>query len=234
MSKDTTIGPMLACAVADAYGAGFEFVQPKAVRAGNDLSGYKPHPKWSKVPGGLQPGQYTDDTQMALGLAEHMLDNGRWNTLPLATRWLKAFTRDHRTGYSGGFYDLLCEAEREGWIGAQLAARLDPTSNKNGGAMRAFPVGFLTDTEQVLDFAMLQASLTHCTSTGMAAAAAAALMFHHRYHCLGPKTDLSDTASTTLETIRPVVAACRRCEATSVFARPPAGREIQAGREGSL
>jgi len=189
MSKDT-IGPLLACAVSDAYGAGFEYVPSKEVRASNDLSGYQPHPKWSKEPGGIQPGQYTDDTQMALGLAEHMLDDGRWNIIALASRWLGAFTRDHRTGYSGGFYDLLCEAEKGGWVGAQLAARLNPTSNKNGGAMRAFPVGFLTDTQEVIDLAMLQASLTHATETGMVAAAAAALMFHHRYHCLGPKAEL--------------------------------------------
>jgi ADP-ribosyl-[dinitrogen reductase] hydrolase len=185
MSK-TTIGPLLACAIADAYGAGFEYVPPAIVRANNDLTKYLPHPKWSKVKGGIQPGSYTDDAQMAMGLAEHMLEDDLWNLLTLADRWVGTFKRDERTGYARGFYSLLREVKD----GAELVAKLRPISNKNGGAMRAFPIGFLPNTQMVRDLAMLQASLTHASWTGMTAAAGAALMFHHRYHCVGLKEDL--------------------------------------------
>jgi len=181
-----TIGPMLACAIGDAYGAGFEYVHPKAVRAGNDLSTYRPHPKWSKVKGGIQPGQYTDDTQMALALAEHLLDKGLINHIQVATRFVVAFKRDHRTGYAGGFYKLLCEVPD----GVALLGKLLPHSSKNGGAMRAFPLGYFDDPAIVRDRAMLQASITHATARGMAAAAAAALAFHYCYHQVGSRDEL--------------------------------------------
>lgn len=185
-----TIGPLLACALGDAYGAGFEFVQSKFIAKHNRMQDYVSHPKF-----GQDPGRYTDDTQMAIGLCEHMLDetkDGRWNTIPLANRWLGCFRRDPHTGYSRGFYDLLMQAVNEGWAGVQLASRLEPHSAKNGGAMRAFPVGFLADPAEVRDKAMLQASLTHATYDGMRAAAAAALTFHYCYHRVGRRDGLGD------------------------------------------
>lgn len=185
-----TIGPLLACALGDAYGAGFEFASAKFIAKHNRMQDYISHPKF-----GQDPGRYTDDTQMAMGLCEHLLDNtkdGRWNTIPLANRWLGCFRRDPHTGYSKGFYALLTQAVNEKWAGVQLAARLEPTSTKNGGAMRAFPVGFLSDPAEVRDKAMLQASLTHGTYNGMRAAAAAALAFHYCYHRVGPRAKLGE------------------------------------------
>jgi len=183
MSSKTKIGPLLACAISDSYGAGFEYVPPVVVRKHNDLSAYRQHPKWKD----LTPGRYTDDCQMAMGLAEHLLmDNPSWNLLSLSERWVATFKRDQRSGYSGGFYKLLCEVTN----GFELIAKLRPSSIKNGGAMRAFPLGFLEDTDTVRDLAMLQASLTHATYIGMSAAAGAALMFHYCYHSIGPLSDL--------------------------------------------
>jgi len=174
---------MLACAIGDAYGAGFEYILPLAVRTNNHPgAGYRQHPKWPE----MKPGYYTDDTQMALALAEHLIEDGELNHLALAERWVMTFKRDERTGYAGGFYKLLQEVDD----GLDLIQRIRPTSDKNGGAMRAFPIGFLENIHEVRDLAMLQASVTHGTWPGMTAAAGAALMFHYCYHELGPRSDL--------------------------------------------
>lgn len=183
MNKGTTkIGPLLACAIGDAMGAGFEYVPAAVVRKHNDLSAYRQHPKWKTI----SPGSYTDDTQMALALTEHMLCNDDWTFHNLATRFIEGFHRDQRTGYAEGFYKFLLETT----TATDFLKNIQPHSSKSGGAMRAFPVGFLEDIVRVRDLAMFQASLTHATFGGMMAAAAAALMFHHRYHCIGPKEDL--------------------------------------------
>lgn len=188
MSDELVIGPLLACALGDAYGAGFEFAPAARVKAHNNLTGYIQHQKWK----GLKPGRYTDDTQMAMGLLEHMLsDPPTFTPLRLAERWVEGFHRDVRAGYAGGFYKLLCQTQ----TGEAFLRCIQPHSAKSGGAMRAFPCGLLTDWNEVRDKAMMQASLTHATFDGMRAAAAAALAFHYAYHRVGPKTDLPQWVS---------------------------------------
>lgn len=184
----TPIGPLLACAVADAYGAGFEFGSTAYIKKHNRMESYIPHPRFQRP-----EGTYTDDTQMALGLAEHLLAEGVLakgvlTSAGLAARWVECFKRDPRTGYSQGFYTILQNVST--W--AELQATLTPHSTKNGGAMRAFPCGFLPTPEEVRDKAMFQASLTHATYGGMHAAAAAALMFHFCYYQEGTLGELGD------------------------------------------
>ena len=182
MNEEPTIGPLLACAIGDATGAGFEYAAPAFVKKHNNLKGYVQHQKWESI----KPGDYTDDTQMALALCEHLLDDAPMTPGALASRFVEAFHRDPRTGYAGSFYTFLLKTE----TGEAFLDGIQPHSNKSGGAMRAFPIGFLSDAGEVRDFAMFQASLTHATFDGMRAAAVAALAFHHRYHRVGSKDDL--------------------------------------------
>lgn len=179
--EDLRIGPLLACAIGDAYASGFEFADKQFVNKNNSLE-YVQNPKHRT----LRPGHYTDDTQMALGVVEHLLDRTIFTPMSLATRWVTGFHRDPRKGYAAGFYDFLLKTK----TGEEFLANIHPHSTKNGGAMRAFPCGFLRDVNQVRDFAMMQASLTHATYPGMLAAAAAALAFHYTYHRKGSKLDL--------------------------------------------
>lgn len=170
-------------ALFDAYGAGFEYVDPKIVKAHNHCRCYLRHPKW-KGP----PGKYTDDTQMGIALAELMLlkDPMTWTHYDVARAFVQVFKRDPRPGYSGNFYKLLQEMTT-GW---DFLRTVRPFSDKSGGAMRAPVVGLLPDIKQVAQVARFQASLTHCTPIGMDAAVAAALMTHYFYYRLGPKKDL--------------------------------------------
>lgn len=159
---------LLEMGIADAYGAGREYAPAADVAANNDGVTYVQHQKWAD----LAPGRYTDDTQMAIALAEFLVSSGgnAPNANHLACIFVKAFKRDERAGYAGGFYQLLQEVKD----GYDLMDRISPMSNKSGGAMRAAPCGFLDTIDDVRDMAMFQASITHATRDGMNAAAASA------------------------------------------------------------
>lgn len=181
-------------AVGDSYGAGFEFVPDKVVADHAASLKYRQHPKHPRP-----LGSYTDDTQMALALAELMLDKepDTWTMFDVAKAFVKGYLRDPRTGYAGGFHKLLetlrvrysvPEGTPELRIDiatVEFLSTVRPHSFKSGGAMRAAPLGLLPDKVQVRDLAMMQASVTHATHMGMAAAAAAALMTHYTYYRVG-------------------------------------------------
>lgn len=177
-------GPLLAMAIGDAYGAGFEFVDPEIVSSQNHLRAYFRHPRWKG-----DPGRYTDDTQMALALALLMVrkDPSTWTHYDVARAFVHVFRRDPRKGYSGPFYNLLSKMNG-GW---DFLRMVRPTSDKSGGAMRAPVLGLLPNVSQVVQAARFQASLTHCTPIGMDAAVAAALMTHYFYYRLGDRRGLT-------------------------------------------
>jgi hypothetical protein len=159
-------------AIGDAYGAGFEYADENLPK--NDLKGYTKHPTHA-----LRPGQYTDDTQMSIAIAESLIarfDHGvPWVAETLAESFVHCFKRDWRDGYARGFQKLLEEVTS----GNMLCSRLIPNSDKSGGAMRATPLGLLDKTGTILEMTEIQAAITHNTPDGIAAAQAAALMTHH-------------------------------------------------------
>lgn len=168
-------------AIGDAYGAGFEYVDDRIVREKNDLSAYIQHPRHS-----IKPGCYTDDTQMSVAVAEAIVSDDPWTRETLAQRFVTAFRRDPREGYSGLFYAFLQEVQD----GTDFLARMRPDSDKSGAAMRAGPIGVFRPVAEVIRRATLQASLTHNTPGGIHAAVAAALMTHYFLYRIGKKADL--------------------------------------------
>jgi len=178
------MGPFVASGIGDAFGAGFEYVDARIVRAENHLTGYRQHQKWKD----LVPSKYTDDVQMESVLGEFMLSGVSPTLMALADAFVARFKEDPRPGYAGGFYKLLQGAD----CGADLISVLEPHSRKNGGAMRAPPVGALPTVAGVIDYAMWQASLTHATYVGMTGAVGAALLAHYFYHHLGPREGVAD------------------------------------------
>lgn len=174
---------MLALAIGDAYGSGFEYAPDSVVAAYNDGTKYVPHPKW-KGPSGV----YTDDTQMSLAVAEALLAGEPWTPQLLADHFVYAFKRDPRTGYASKFYEFLKKVK----TGDQFLAEISNESDKSGGAMRAAPIGILPDIGDVLKKSRIQAALTHNTTDGMHAAMAASLMSHYFIHGKGPKDKLGE------------------------------------------
>ncbi len=171
---------LVLAAIGDAYGAGFEYAPADFVSKNNTLANFVRHPKHD-----IAPGNYTDDTQMTIAVAEVML-SGNWCRESLAEAFVNAFRRDPRNGYAGRFYDFLVTCTS----GADFLSRIQPASDKSGGAMRALPAGLLREIQQVKDYADLQARITHDTADGANAAIAAALTAHYFRFALGTRSGL--------------------------------------------
>jgi ADP-ribosylglycohydrolase len=168
-------------AIGDAYGAGFEYASPHFVERYNTLAGYVAHPRHN-----LQPGAYTDDTQMSLALAEAITSGEPWTPAHLAQHFVTAFKRDPREGYAQGFYNFLV-AVRDG---QDFLQRIRPHSDKSGAAMRAAPAGVFSTPAEVIEKSRIQAALTHNTPPGIDAAVVTALAAHYFIYNLGPKEEL--------------------------------------------
>jgi ADP-ribosylglycohydrolase len=169
-------------AIGDAFGGGFEYVSAKIVKEYGDKLEYRRHPRHA----GIKDGSYTDDTQMALAIAEAMLENDPWTPRTLSKRFVDVFKRDERTGYSRGFYDVLTNVKD----GNELLQVVDGNSDRSGGAMRAWPIGLYSQIPEVISKATIQASITHCSTLGIHAAIASALTTHYFCYKLGQKADL--------------------------------------------
>jgi ADP-ribosyl-[dinitrogen reductase] hydrolase len=174
---------LLELAIGDAYGAGFEFVDEKTIELHNNLNGYLKHPHHD-----IQPGCYTDDTQMSLAVAEAIISQEPWTPELLADKFVAAFGRDRRVGYASKFYNFLLEVRD----GQEFLQKINFASDRSGAAMRSGPIGIFPTVEKVIENATIQAAITHNTPDGINAARAAALMSHYFIYQLGLKQDLGN------------------------------------------
>ncbi len=71
-------------AIGDAYGAGFEFANLEKIRTKNTISTYETHPLFEEI-----QGKYTDDTQMAIAIAELLIDEKEWTALKVANKFVE-------------------------------------------------------------------------------------------------------------------------------------------------
>jgi ADP-ribosylglycohydrolase len=175
---------LLEIAMADAYGAGFEFMEHEFIKEHHCLSEYhQPHNASRPA------GSYTDDTQMSIALCELMISEvDEWDKALVAHYFLKTFKSDPRDSYSSDFYHLLLNSDT-----AQIFIEtINADSVRNGAAMRSVPLGLIKDKSEMLEKAKLQASITHDTYEGIVASQAVALAVYYFVNQLGPKTGLSD------------------------------------------
>src|SRR4051812_4424233 len=89
----------LELAIGDAYGACFEFAPAEFVGRHNAATAYPCHPDPGRA-ADVPAGRYTDDTQMSVALAEHIIDGNEWTAEAVADRFVHTFHRDPRRGYS--------------------------------------------------------------------------------------------------------------------------------------
>jgi ADP-ribosyl-[dinitrogen reductase] hydrolase len=181
---------MVELAIGDAYGGAFEYAPAAFVAEHNTVEGYAKHPTHT----GIDAGQYTDDTQMTLAIAELLAEGVEFSPLNLASRFVEVFRRDPRDGYAGGFHAFLEEVTS----GEEFLDRIRPDSDKSGAAMRVAPVGLLPTVADVRHHAAVQARVTHDTRAGVASAEAAALAVHYCHHGLGPLARLTRWVSDQL------------------------------------
>jgi len=172
---------LLEGAIGDAYGAGFEFASIEKIRRYNTVSRYESHPLFSEI-----RGKYTDDTQMSVAIAELLVSEVDWTPENIADKFVECFKRDPRRGYAKRFYQFLTEIKN----GTELLQKIHPKSERNGAAMRAYPLGILKDESEIKTKCSIQASITHQTEKAMQAAEAIALTAHFFIYKKGIKNDL--------------------------------------------
>ncbi len=133
--KDRQRGCLLGLAVGDALGAPVEFKRPGTFARVHDYRGGGPHM--------LEPGEWTDDTSMALAMADSIGQVG-WDLNDQAQRYLNWWNLGHYS-VNGECFDIgqtVAQGLRT-FEQTQDAARSGPTADQssgNGSIMRLAPV----------------------------------------------------------------------------------------------
>jgi len=162
-------------AIGDAYGAAFEFAKTPP---DNDLQ-YHDHPNRKDE---LYKGGYTDDTQMSIAIIRHMLDGGN-NQYHIIRHFLKEFKKYPIDGYARKFQKFLEKCNTP----SQFIRNISPISSRNGAAMRSVPIGVMADWEELMSYAIIQASTTHATPDGILSSQIIAGLAHYFYHPINHK-----------------------------------------------
>lgn len=128
-------GCLLGLAVGDAVGTALEFSPPGAFTPIEDMAGGGPF--------GLEPGQWTDDTSMALCLAESLIEKSGFDPVDQLERYVRWFRQGHLSS-TGTCFDIgntirkaltRFEQTRQPFCG-----EVHPRSAGNGSIMRLAPV----------------------------------------------------------------------------------------------
>ena len=117
---------------------------------------------------------YTDDTAMAIGLAESITQVGEVDPQHLGDTFRANFKREPWRGYASGPPTVFSRVEKYGMSYEEAARRLfgGQGSFGNGAAMRIAPVGlFYYDAPDLYEKARQSASVTHVHPTGVDGAA---------------------------------------------------------------
>lgn len=162
---DRARGALLGLAVGDALGTTNEFA-------------HQPPPLQDLVGGGpfhLAPGQWTDDTSMALCLADSLLACGGFDAHDQMTRYVRWWKEGHNS-VTGTCFDigLTIRAALDRFLstGEALAGSPDPYTAGNGSLMRLAPVVLYyahADEATALHYAELSSRTTHAAPQALLA-----------------------------------------------------------------
>lgn len=160
--KDRCEGAMYGLAIGDALGAAIEFRMPGEFEP---VKGYRPF-----GPHGLDAGQWTDDTSMALALAESIGEKG-WDLKDQASRYLDWWSNGTYS-ITGSCFDIgnqtrhaLSEFERTG--NPLTCGDADESNSGNGSIMRLAPVPiafhslYPAETDRLIKLAKESSAITH-------------------------------------------------------------------------
>ncbi|MFV0317039.1 MAG: ADP-ribosylglycohydrolase family protein, partial [Microthrixaceae bacterium] len=157
-SRDRAIGALVGLAVGDAVGTALEFRAPGTFEPVDDMVGGGPF--------GLTPGQWTDDTSMAMCLAESILDRGDLDPADQLRRYV-AWWREGYWSSTGRCFDIgnttTSALARFEATGAVTDEHLDEESAANGSLMRlaAVPIRWHTDLAEAARRAGESSLTTH-------------------------------------------------------------------------
>ena len=185
--RDRALGAFLGLAAGDALGTTLEFSARDTKPRLTDIEGGGPF--------GLPPGCWTDDTAMALALAESLAASGTLAPRDLMDRFVK-----WRNGEDycpvGSCFDIgeTTEAaiERYRRSGDPFAGSADPQTAGNGSLMRLAPVAlrFWSDRARLVETAADQSRTTHGAAEAVDSCRAFAELMADAIAGSGPRADL--------------------------------------------
>ena len=117
---------------------------------------------------------YTDDTAMAIGIVESLVEKGYLDAEHLGKTFQKNFRSEPWRGYASGPPTIFAAVTQTGATYVETAKSLfgGRGSFGNGAAMRVAPVGLLYyDSPDLYEMASLSASVTHAHPVGVDGAA---------------------------------------------------------------
>ena len=151
-------GCLLGLAVGDAVGTTVEFRPRGSFEPVTDMVGGGPF--------GLEPGQWTDDTSMALCLAESFIDRGGFDAKDQMERYVRWY-RDGHLSSTGRCFDIgnatASSLQKFEQTGEAFSGSTAPHSAGNGSIMRLAPVPlfFYPNAEQAVLYAGDSSRTTH-------------------------------------------------------------------------
>ena len=157
-------GALLGLAAGDALGTTIEFRQPGTFEPVTEIVGGGPF--------NLRAGQWTDDTSMALSLAESLIERRAFDPVDQLQRYVDWWRNGHLS-CNGRCFDIgnttrsaLSAFERSGRPSGLSA----PDTAGNGSIMRLAPIPmfFANDIDAAMEFAAQSSATTHaaCEATG--------------------------------------------------------------------
>jgi ADP-ribosyl-[dinitrogen reductase] hydrolase len=156
--RDRYLGCLLGLAVGDAVGTTVEFRPRGSFAPLTDMVGAGPF--------GLKSGQWTDDTSMALCLAESLLAHGGFDARDQMGRYLNWWKWGYLSS-TGTCFDIgmtvRSALEHFEISGEPFSGSLDPKSAGNGSLMRLAPVALFygPNIDEVVKFSAQSSRTTH-------------------------------------------------------------------------
>jgi ADP-ribosyl-[dinitrogen reductase] hydrolase len=166
--RDRAVGALLGLAVGDAVGTTIEFRERDTYPHLTDMVGGGPFR--------LEPGEWTDDTSMALCLADSLIAKNLLDPHDLMNRFLR-WSREGYNSVNGRCFDIgnatSSALDRFAETEDPMAGDPDPYSAGNGSIMRLAPVAiaWLAAPEAAEAAARLQGQTTHAAAEAMDACA---------------------------------------------------------------
>jgi len=155
---DRHLGAIFGLALGDALGTTLEFKRPGSFTRISDIVGGGPF--------NLKPGEWTDDTSMAMCLAESLIARGGFDARDQIDRY--------RQWYRAGYWSCLdhcfdigntvrAAVETFEAVGEPFAGSTDPNTAGNGSLMRLVPVPlyFADDAAKAVNFSAESSRTTH-------------------------------------------------------------------------
>jgi ADP-ribosyl-[dinitrogen reductase] hydrolase len=152
---------LLGLAAGDAVGTTVEFTAPGSFSPVTEMTGGGPF--------GLRPGEWTDDTSMALCLAESLVERGEFDPRDQMERYRRWWREGHLAS-NGRCFDIgatvSAALRRFEETGDPYVGSTHPESAANGSIMRLAPVplAYASRLEQAIDYSAQSSRTTHAAA----------------------------------------------------------------------